>query len=59
MFNIILIPQIGIAGAALSSTISYSAALLFQVYFYKRLTNVKIGDLIFLRKSDLKNLKSI
>ena len=59
ILNIILIPKIGIAGAALSSTFSYSAALLFQIYFYKRFTNVRFNELIFLRKSDLKNLKSI
>ena len=58
-FNIILIPKIGIAGAALSSTLSYSAALLLQIYFYRRLTNVGLVDLIFIRNGDLKKLKSI
>lgn len=57
--NIILIPKIGIAGAALSSTISYTAALLFQAYFYKRITNIPLSELILLKKEDLKNLKNV
>ncbi len=58
-FNIILIPKIGITGAALSSTLSYTAALILQAYFYQRLTKVKFAELIFLRRDDLKNFKSI
>lgn len=58
-FNVILIPRMGIAGAALSSTISYSAALILQIYFYSRLTNVRLVELIFMRNGDLKKLKSI
>jgi O-antigen/teichoic acid export membrane protein len=58
-FNVILIPRMGIAGAALSSTMSYSAALMLQIYFYSRLTNVRLVELIFMRNGDLKKLKSI
>ena len=57
--NIILIPKIGIAGAALSSTLSYTAALFLQIYFYRRLTKVKMKELIFIKSGDLKKLKSI
>jgi O-antigen/teichoic acid export membrane protein len=58
-FNIILIPRIGIAGAALSSTISYSAALILQAYFYKRIANVSITELMLLKKGDLIKLKGV
>jgi len=58
-FNIILIPRIGIAGAALSSTISYSAALILQTYFYKRIANVSITELMLLKKGDLIKLKGV
>ncbi|HLG32331.1 MAG TPA: oligosaccharide flippase family protein [Ignavibacteriaceae bacterium] len=58
-FNIILIPNYGIAGAAISSSLSYSAALILQIYFYHRLTNTKLSELIFMRNGDLKKLKSI
>ncbi len=57
--NLILIPRIGIAGAALSSTISYSAALIFQTYFYKRITKVSARELLLLKKGDLKKLKMV
>lgn len=58
-FNIILIPRMGIAGAALSSTLSYSAALFLQVYFYHKLTDISLTELIFIRNGDFKKLKSI
>src|SRR4030067_1519150 len=56
-FNIILIPRIGIAGAALSSTISYSAALILLAFFYKRVTNISITELLLLKKGDLEKIK--
>jgi len=58
-FNIIFIPKMGIVGAALSSTLSYTASLLLQIYFYYRLTNTGLSELIFIRKGDFKKLKSI
>jgi len=57
--NIILIPRMGIAGAALSSTFSYSAALFLQVYFYHKLTDISLTELILIRNGDFKKLKSI
>jgi len=59
ILNIILIPKIGIAGAALSSTFSYTAALFLQVYFYQSLTKIKLSELILVRSGDFKKLKSI
>jgi O-antigen/teichoic acid export membrane protein len=58
-FNLIFIPRMGIVGAALSSTLSYTAALLLQIYFYHRLTNKRLIELIVIKKGDLKKLKSI
>jgi len=58
-FNIILIPRMGIAGAALSSALSYTAALILQIYFYYKLTNTKLTELILMRSGDLEKLKSI
>ena len=57
--NIILIPKIGIAGAALSSTLSYTAALFLQIYFYHKLTDISLTELIVIQNGDLKKLKSI
>ena len=59
LLNLILIPKIGIAGAALSSTISYIAAMILQCYFYKRLTGISYSELLFMRSGDLKLVKSI
>ena len=59
ILNIILIPKIGIAGAALSSTFSYTAALFLQVYFYQSLTHIKLTELLLIRSGDFKKLKSI
>lgn len=58
-FNIILIPKMGIAGAALSSTLSYTAALFLQIYFYHKLTDISLTELIVIKNGDLKKLKSI
>ena len=59
ILNIILIPKIGIAGAALSSTFSYTAALFLQVYFYQSLTHIKLTELLLIRSGDFKKLKNI
>jgi Na+-driven multidrug efflux pump len=49
----------GIAGAALSSTLSYTAALFLQIYFYHKLTDISLTELIVIKNGDLKKLKSI
>ncbi len=58
-FNIILIPKMGIAGAALSSTLSYTAALFLQIYFYHKLTDISLTELIVIKNGDLKKIKNI
>ena len=57
--NIIFIPKFGIVGAALSSTVSYTAALLLQVRFYQQLTKISFKELMLIKMDDLKNLKNI
>lgn len=58
-FNLLLIPKIGIVGAALSSSISYSGALILQTYFYKRITNISAKELFLLKKGDLRKVKFV
>jgi Na+-driven multidrug efflux pump len=48
----------GITGAALSSTISYCAALVLQLYFYKKLTNIPFTELILIKKGDLERIRT-
>ncbi len=55
--NLWLIPRHGIAGAALSSTVSYSlAALLLLVVFVKE-TGYTVGDAVLVRREDLTTLR--
>lgn len=51
--NIFLIPKLHISGAALASTISYSANAVILGWFYKMQTGVKFQELVIPRKSDL------
>ena len=55
--NILLIPRMNISGAALASTISYSASAVIIAWFYKMETGVKFKELLFTRKSDLKQYR--
>ena len=52
--NVILIPKIGIAGAALASTISYTASAIFAIIFFVRTTRTKWTELLFIKSDDLK-----
>jgi O-antigen/teichoic acid export membrane protein len=50
--NLVLIPHMGIAGAALASSISYSLLSLMMIWFYRRETRVPWSALVP-RLSDL------
>ena len=51
--NLILIPIMGIKGAALTSVISYLiCGILFLIYF-KEKTNIKLSELIIVQKDDI------
>lgn len=63
--NIILIPDLGIKGAAISSTISYIVYGFLYVYLYIFVEHFKVGDLFIIGKNDIlaltanyKNVKS-
>lgn len=49
--TILLVPPLGIAGAAISFSCTYTAIMLYQWFIFKRLTGVKGKDLL-LRKED-------
>lgn len=57
VLNLLLIPRIGIIGAALSSTISYAVAAVLISYFYKRLTGTPIRELLIPQRGDWQALK--
>jgi len=52
VFDVILIPKMGLKGAAIASSISYLVATAFIIYLYIRLTGISYKDLLIPRKSD-------
>ena len=59
VLNIWLIPRIGINGAALSSTISYFVGAMVVLYFHHRVSGVPIGQMLILKRSDVKEIMKI
>ncbi len=52
--NVILIPEIGISGAALATSISYTVHLVIIIVFYVRMTGVAASELLIPTVSDLR-----
>lgn len=52
VMNIILIPEWGADGAAISSTISYGVAGILFLFFYSKAVNVPIKDILKYKKTD-------
>ncbi|WP_317326670.1 polysaccharide biosynthesis C-terminal domain-containing protein [Turicibacter sanguinis] len=57
--NILLIPYIGINGAAISSIVSYSICGFIFVHSFSKEYNIKICEIIFLKIEDLKEIINI
>jgi O-antigen/teichoic acid export membrane protein len=58
VLNLILIPKIGIVGAAISTLISYSIGSLVHVFFFIQNTNTKNYNMFFINKQDIVLLKN-
>jgi len=54
VFNIILIPKIGIVGAAVATTIAYSVNFFFKIFLYMHVAKVRISSLLFPNSLDRK-----
>ncbi|HEU20089.1 MAG TPA: flippase [Deltaproteobacteria bacterium] len=52
IFNIILIPRIGIPGAALATTISYIITFAGRAIIYSKISGNRMRDVLFIKKSD-------
>jgi O-antigen/teichoic acid export membrane protein len=52
--NLVLIPKIGIAGAALASTISYLASAVFAVIAFVKISKVNWIELLIMKSDDFK-----
>jgi len=53
VLNIILIPDFGGCGAAFASTISYTLASVFILYYYMKITQLSLSDIFICKKSDI------
>ncbi len=53
--NVVLIPRFGIAGAAISSAVSYSVAAVWVIFAFVRETGVGLGELLIPRGSDFRD----
>jgi O-antigen/teichoic acid export membrane protein len=53
LFDLWLIPLMGVTGAGLASTISYGVNTLILIYFYLRLSDNHLASLFLIRKVDL------
>lgn len=51
--NLLLIPRMGIEGAALASTISYSACAFIVLIMFLRISQAKFSDIVIIKKEDL------
>lgn len=55
--DIILIPALGISGAALASSLAYITSAIVSVIWFRKETGTSIGDLLILKPSDLQLLQ--
>lgn len=53
LLNILLIPNFGIVGAAWATVISYTFSFLVLIVIYAKVSDNKITDIIFVKKSDI------
>lgn len=55
--NVLLIPKVGIIGAAWATAISYTFAFVIKFVIYARISGNKIRDVVFIKKSDFRFYK--
>ncbi len=50
--DLLLIPNVGIIGASVTSTISYSISALLTVLYFKKITNIPVKEILFITQED-------
>lgn len=58
-FDILLIPRWGIEGAAISNTMAYTLATIFNIFMFHRLTGISVKKLFIIEKSVWKDFKQL
>lgn len=56
IFNILLVPRLGINGAAIATSLSYVVFTVCAVCFYKHITKSKVRDIIIIKKEDISEI---
>jgi len=51
--DLLLIPELGIAGAAVASSLGYAANAVLAIVFYVRVTGHRLADLLVVQKDDI------
>ncbi len=59
IFNIILIPKIGIVGAAWASSITYIFGSLLELFAYSKISGNRLKDILFIKKTDIRLYKDL
>lgn len=59
ILNIVFIPKYGVNGAAVATSISYSLNTIIVLIIYAKESGSTISDILFIKKSDLKNLRGM
>jgi O-antigen/teichoic acid export membrane protein len=57
--NVLLIPEAGIAGAALATTITYSVSAIITLIAFTRISNNSLRDTILIKRQDLKIYRNL
>ncbi|MBI1344457.1 MAG: oligosaccharide flippase family protein [Terrimonas sp.] len=57
--DFLLIPRWGIQGAAVSNTIAYGLATIFNIFMFSRIAGIPVKNLFMVRTSDIQQLKKI
>ena len=57
--DFLLIPRMGITGAALASTVSYGLNSLILLWLYVRFSGNSVGSVLFVRMNDLRLYRDI
>lgn len=56
VFNILLVPRLGIDGAAIATSLSYVVFTISAICFYKYITKSKVKDIILIKREDINEI---
>jgi O-antigen/teichoic acid export membrane protein len=59
IFNIILIPRIGVKAAAIDSSLTYIASFIIKAFIFRSVTKLKFRDFLIIKRSDFVLMKKL